>query len=396
MSFPHKDTEFGDLLRIVALAIRRKSTPQSALVESHVLSPVLSSPLRLASSPWPMTGHDPQRSGRSPLPGPRQGRILRHHPLPHAERTIAGLTVHEDGTLCLVTSCEILFFRTDGRVASGRLPRMRRRTAPSPATALAGGTWASTHGRHLLRWSSSDESPRLRRVDVGDVQLDDSLVSPGFSAGHLLLGAITGEVLTFDGETVKQVGARGFGYDVLPPTTLPDGSLIVVGYAGKGLCCVNLEGSLRWRLPEDDVDLMATVHSQGMVAVGALNKNRSLLVSDEGTLLHIHPEAALWAEQGPEGWVCWSRQALSELDLSGVVRWRLPWPEEDPGSLWAQRQPVVDGQGWSYALHRGGLLAVTPEGQVGFSLAMAGAGAMALVSEGLLVVATEEAVLWVS
>jgi hypothetical protein len=84
------------------------------------------------------------------------------------------------------------------------------------------------------------------------------------------------------------------------------------------------------------------------------------------------------------------------VDLSGTVRWRLPWPEEDPGSLWAQRQPVVDGQGWSYALHGGGLVAVSPEGKVNFSLAMAGAGAMALVSEGLLVVATEEAVLWVS
>ena len=56
----------------------------------------------------------------------------------------------------------------------------------------------------------------------------------------------------------------------------------------------------------------------------------------------------------------------------------------------------MEGQGWSYALHDGGLVAVSPEGQEGFSLAMAGAGAMVLVSEGLLVVATEEAVLWVS
>jgi hypothetical protein len=342
-----------------------------------------------------MTGHDPQRSGRSPLPGPRQGRVLRHHPLPRAERTVAGLTVHEDGTLCLVTSCEILFFQPDGRIASGRLPRMRRRTAPSPATALAGGTWASTHGRHLLRWSLHKESPTLHQVEVGEVQLDDSLISPGCSAGHLLLGAVTGEVLAFDGETVKQVGARGFGYDVLPPTTLHDGALLVVGYAGTGLCCVDLDGSLRWRLPEDDVDLMATVHSQGVVAVGAVNKNRSLLVSDTGTLRHIHPEAALWAEQGPEGWVCWSRQALSAVDLSGTVRWRLPWPEEDQGSRWAQRQPVVDGQRWSYALHDGGLVAVSPEGQVGFSLAMKAARSMALVSEGTLVVATDEAVLWV-
>lgn len=167
----------------------------SALAESDVLLPVLSSPLHLAQSPWPMTGHDPQRSGRSPLPGPRQGRILRHHPLPRAERSVAGLTVHEDGTLCLVTSHEILFFRPDGRITSGHLPQMRRRVAPSPATALAGGSWASTHGRHLLHWSPSDESPRLHRVDVGDVQLDDSLVSLGFAAGHLLLGAITGEVL---------------------------------------------------------------------------------------------------------------------------------------------------------------------------------------------------------
>jgi hypothetical protein len=47
-------------------------------------------------------------------------------------------------------------------------------------------------------------------------------------------------------------------------------------------------------------------------------------------------------------------------------------------------------------LHDGGLVAVSPEGRVGFSLAVAGAGTMALVSEGLLVVATEEAVLWVS
>ncbi|MCU0659690.1 MAG: hypothetical protein MUF64_31820 [Polyangiaceae bacterium] len=140
---------------------------------------------------------------------------------------------------------------------------------------------------------------------------------------------------------------------------------------------------------------MATAHSQGMVAVGALNKNRSLLVSDKGTLLHIHREAALWAEQGPEGWVCWSRQALSTVDLEGAERWRRPWPEEDKGSRWAQRQPVVDGQGWSYALHGGGLVVVGPEGRVGFSLAMAGVGSMALVSEGLLVVATEEAVLWV-
>jgi hypothetical protein len=232
-------------------------------------------------------------------------------------------------------------------------------------------------------------------VDVGDVRLDDSLVSPGFSGGYLLLGAITGEVLAFDGKTVKEVGTMNFGYDVLPPTTLPDGALLVVGYAGKGLCCVNLDGSLRWRLPEDDVDQMATVHSQGMVAVGALNKNRSLLVSDEGKLLHIHPEAALWAEQGPEGWVCWSRRALSAVGLDGVERWRLPWPGEDKGSRWAQRQPVVDGQGWSYTSHDGGLVAVSPEGQVGFSLAMAGVGSMALVSEGLLVVATEEAVLWV-
>jgi len=48
-----------------------------------------------------------------------------------------------------------------------------------------------------------------------------------------------------------------------------------------------------------------------------------------------------------------------------------------------------------YALHDGGLVAVNPEGRVGFSLVVAGAGAMALVSEGLLVVATDEAVLWV-
>ncbi|RYZ18019.1 MAG: hypothetical protein EOO70_00115 [Myxococcaceae bacterium] len=357
-------------------------------------SSVPSPPLHLADSPWPMTGHDPQRSGRGSLVGPRRGRWLRDLRLPPLERTITGLTVQQDRTLCLVTSHEVLFVRPEGTIVSGALPFPPRRQRLSPATALADGRWVSTLGSRVLVWSMAAESVALEQVEVGDVPLDDSCVSPGFSRGHVVLGAITGEVLTFDGSAVARVGSGTFGYDVLPPSSLADGALVIAGYAGRGLCCVDIDGTPRWRLAGAAVDMMPSIHTAGVVAVGSLNEKRSCLVSTEGERLGTYEEPALWADQGTDGWVAWSRLALAGVSLTGALRWRHPWPAEERGS-WAQRHPIVDGEGWAYALHKEGLLAVGPAGDVRFTLRLKSASAMALVAPGELLVATPESLLWI-
>jgi outer membrane protein assembly factor BamB len=155
-----------------------------------------------------------------------------------------------------------------------------------------------------------------------------------------------------------------FGYDILPPAIYADNTLAIAGYYGTGFCRIGLDGQQVWTTEFAEADLLPTINSHSVAAVGSLNDETSAFFSSEGKFLGTYARASIFAEYSPEAWIARSHQYVAQLTVEGQECWGVPLHDD---ANWGHCQPIVDGQGRIYVLDDANLLCLTGEGNVVFT-----------------------------
>lgn len=106
--------------------------------------------------------------------------------------------------------------------------------------------------------------------------------SPNLSAdGALFLGAVQGNVMRVQGQTVTVLG--NFGYNVLNPAIYADGGIGLAGYSDAGISRVNADGEVRWqRASLRDADGLVTLNRWEELCVHDLNERRTYVLNADG------------------------------------------------------------------------------------------------------------------
>lgn len=319
----------------------------------------------LAASAWPRTGGDRAQSGRSPLPGPVEGRVVQEHDLglPAADRPGGGLVLGDDGDLRVTWRSRVLRVNpTTGVVWSRALPG--ERTLAPPLALAAGETLTVLDGRAWQRWGADGELLWSRRTR-DPIDTDGS--SPNLTrAGRVVLVNSLGALWLQGARRRTALGA--FGYDLPMPALYEDGSMAVAGYAGTGLVRIAASGQVLWRAPLRDADLLPAIDADGVVATGSLNERCSLFVASDGAVCGRYGAAATFASASGGDWYARSRDALARVSRTGEVRWVVSALSKVGLMFHGGARLLRDVEDRVYALDGDRLLACGPTGDVVFQV----------------------------
>jgi outer membrane protein assembly factor BamB len=331
-------------------------------------------PWRLADSPWPRTAGDRRNSRHVEVEGPRRGRLRRVFECA-GEGGRGGLAVAADCSLRMTLEGRLWAFDSDGGLL-WKLEPFEAASGMSSPLLLADGTCIVTAGRELLFVSAS--GVELARVDTG-LRLDDSGPALNLAPdGTLILTTMYGELFGLRGSELELLGS-GLGYDLVPPAIDDDGSMVLAGYAGKGLVRVDPRGAIVWRSDLRYADLLPTIDREGRAAGGSLNERESRILARDGRLLGSWPAAATFAA-ADEGWVALSEDALAGLGHEGELRW-----QRNGGARgrWGSLGPAIDRLGRVHAPCSAALVVLESDGRERFVVPLPGAPSdLALVGDG--------------
>lgn len=375
-------------------------------------------PLRfvLAESPWPRTGGDRRNSARVGIEGPKHGRLAIEVPLaaPVADGRSwrgGGLVVGADGVMIVASGGRFLRIGLDGRVLVEALipPQSRdpyvdpddviedppdavervHHTVVAPPVALADGGAVVIAPPDLLVFDSRGVLAGGAYVGTGP---DDSGLSPNVTdTGALVLTQVMGPVEWFIDGQVRDMGI--FGYDIVPVALFADDAMVISGYAGSRLVCVDPDGARRWRV-DMDADMLPAIDADGFVAAGSVNEQRSVIVAPDGSVAGAVDGAAAFAEGSNGDWFARFKTGLSRVRRDGSPVWTVPC-EVLRGLRWGAQAPIADAAGRVYVLAPDALLALDADtGAEIFRAPLGGAprAALALVAPGLCAILLEDRV----
>ncbi|MFV8749865.1 PQQ-binding-like beta-propeller repeat protein [Nannocystaceae bacterium ST9] len=355
-------------------------------------------PWRLADSPWPRSAGDRRNTRQADVEGPRVGRVWRV-----STQAGEGLAVAGDGSLRMSGEGRLFAFDPSGaQLWSLALhepdepdepddpehdaPPRRWQSAP---LVLADGTCVVSTSQGLVFVAAGGE--RLAHVEL-TLGLDDSGPAINLAPdGTLILTTPYGDVLGLRGGNLIAI-ARGLGYDLVPPAIDDDGSLVVAGYAGKGLARLAAQGTLAWRSGLAYADLLPTIDRAGRAAGGSMNEKQSWIVAREGQRLATYPAAAVFAATD-DGWVALAEHSLAGLGPEGQLRWR-----RDTGARgrWGRLGPALDRAGRILAPCGDTLVGLEAEGRERFVVDLPGPALdLALIGEGRAALALAEGLFFV-
>jgi hypothetical protein len=192
---------------------------------------------------------------------------------------------------------------------------------------------------------------------------DDSGLAPNRDLeGIPILTTIDGGVSLWEQDGLHTIG--NFGYDIIPVAVFADNSIGVAGYAYKGFCRVDRNGTLIWQTTLKDADLLPTINQQQLSAVGSLNDRCSVIFASDGNPIGTYPHPALFAEYVDGGWIALSQKGIAHLSASGAIQWQhaLSAPR------WNRHQPLVDRDGHVYAVDEQGIVAFAGNGHKMFEI----------------------------
>jgi hypothetical protein len=199
---------------------------------------------------------------------------------------------------------------------------------------------------------------------VAQALMDDSGPSPNVTrSGVPILSTIAEGVFAWEPDGLRRIGV--FGYDVVPPAIYDDDSLAIAGYAGSGFCRVGFAGERRWTTELREADLLPSIQTSQVAAVGSRNDRCSVVYSASGDPLGVHPCAAVFAEYPDGGWIAVSDCAIARIDAAAEKVW---WSEIATTLHWGTLGPIVDAAGNIYVQDGESLVALDPGGTAMFSV----------------------------
>lgn len=220
--------------------------------------------------------------------------------------------------------------------------------------------------------------------------IDDTGLSLNVTAaGTLLLPTICLQMYAWDAAGLRKLAGSGRGYDQVAPAVFADDSLGIADYAGDGYLRVAIGGGRIWTADLRGADQAPTVARTQRSAVGSANDGCSIIVSERGETLGVHPHAAVFAEYADDGWIAQSRDGVARLDERGASMWRAALAVRHRGV----DGPIVDRRGVIHVHGERELVAFDPHGRRLWSLALercdgpvfpAGPGRFAVVVDGAL------------
>ena len=315
--------------------------------------------MKLSNSVFPRWGVDQRNSGHVRVCGPVKLSVSQRIDL-SAGRPVysrndvcmhSSITVREDGSLVvLYQGCCYSFSSSLSREwifdAAGL---SNRSTILSQPTLPEDGSAVFTASEHLIRLGRSGERNTVFTYE--NSSFDDSGLSPSVipSEGpdlHVVLTTPGGSFLSVRNGQAAEVPVF-YGYDVVSPAVYHDGTLLVSGYWGTGLCRTRLDGSLLWQSSLENPDQMPALNSREVAAVGSLNEERTVFVAPDGTALGSYPDACVCSEYDDESWILCGQRSFARVTSSGKVLWKHTYREKaDTG--WGRAQALVDREGKIY------------------------------------------------
>lgn len=352
----------------------------------------------LAQSPWPMYRHDPQFTGRSPLKGPRKGRLK--WSLRPGGTVYCAVVVGPDSTIYfpLVDWQNhrrfLVAVRPDGQL-KWKVPLWFYSEMPAPVVLADGSVLVAGSGDTLYV-----VDPR------GFVS---ARITFGFPLSPLLTLGRDGTIyftrdthlyaVRLDG-TVLWTAEATHGFFLQHVAISPDGASLYLFNIGPrnadlaALVAMNADGSPKWRFAlspgQGGSFEPPAVDSQGNIWFGTNG------ISDSCGLYAVDPNGQqLWkyAQQcfGGEciaqtGLVLYrSKEGVVALDCEGRLQWQSP-------GVANYSPPVVDAEGVSYWCRPEEVVAVAPDGRILWHLPLeAGAtrmGSPAIGYDGVLYLGT--------
>lgn len=354
----------------------------------------------LAPSPWPRTGADSANSAATPINGPSVVRMVQHITLPRARNhlhkqlpagaLVAGdrsLRVVSDGFLSAVEETGALRWTLDLHTLDSDRERPFFHSFP---VILADGDTVILVRHTLVRLDQ--EARQVARVEDNSL-LQDSPLSPNVtSGGDIVVASLLGALVVWQQDGLRQLAIDGLGYDLETPSLFADDSLAVAGYAGRGLCRINLDGTVRWQTTHKDFDLVPCIGPDQCVAAGSANGSFSAIFSADGGRLGIYNHAAMFAVHPNGGWVARSGHEVALLTPTGRCLW---CHSVGRGDLLSACAPLVDGVGRIYIRHPEGVVCYEANGNVLFDypVAFATSAPLSLIAEGVLALVAEHQLL---
>ena len=354
----------------------------------------------LASSPWPRTGADSANSASTRINGPSVVTAVQRISLPMASNQVKeqlpsgamvaedrSLRVVSDGFLSAVEERGALRWTCDLHTLDVDSERPFFHSFPA---VLANGDTVILVRNALVRF---DQEGKLVGVVEDEPIVQDSPLSPNVTSdGDIVVASLLGDIVLWQPQGLRQLEARGLGYDLETPTLFADDSLAVAGYTGWGLCRVDLDGTVRWQTAHRDFDLVPCIGPDQCIAVGSLNGAFSAIFSADGAILGTYDHAAMFAVHPGGGWIASSRHEIASLTPTGRCLWR---HRLEMGDRLGTHAPSVDGAGRVYARHLGGVVCHEANGAVLFDypVAFTHSAPLSLVAEGVLALVSEHQLL---
>ncbi len=274
----------------------------------------------LADSPWPMSKHDPQFTGRSPYKGPQTPTIAWTEDM--EDGIFSGPVIGERGNLYFgsyfVHSDQFYSYSPDGEFiweyeTGSNRPSQAGIIIDSSNTIYFGSRDSNLYALNLegtLKWKYNTSGSILSTV-IPNIDLQGNI----YITNWLSIITDEGELCSIkpDG-TLNWKVMYGSGFAGNSPVFSPDGNTIYIAGLNSKLFALNLDGSIKWEF-----------------SCGAIRGTP--MIDSDGNIYFIPSEAP---------------QYLYSLKPDGSIRWK--YFMQDIGTVEIISGPTIDEQGNIYTI----------------------------------------------
>lgn len=340
-------------------------------------------------SPWPMFGHDPRHTGRSPLQGAQEGIVEWKVRFEVSKEAASSPVIGADGIVYLGSESGLAAVTPDGKqkwLFSDDASGAYGTPAIAPDGTLYVTSWCD-YGcdRQLhaltpegkLKWKSS-------QLAFSDPTLgsDGTIYFTSYFHKYLI-------ALNPDG-SLKWKFQMG-DTSTSTPAIANDGT-VFVGSSDSNLYAIRPTGTLKWKFQTGDaVDSTAAVRANGTVLIGSSDGNLYAISSERKLLWKFHGRpAAVCSGLAADGTVYFGSKDgnLYALDAGGKLKWKFKTGN------WIYEHPAIDRDGVVYVgSNDRKLYAINPDGTLKWKHFMGAASATAIGTHRVLYAASEDGLL---
>jgi len=345
----------------------------------------------LANHPWPVRGHDAQRTGRSPYYGPEHVEIKWVY---DAEGTIEGSPViGSDGTI-YITSHDSKLHAVDSKGIGKWTYPTGGPIHSSPAIGFDGTIYVGSYDGKLHAINPNGTQKWI--YNIGAQTHSSPAVAPD---GTVYLGARDGRLHAVNPDrTQKWVYQTGGEiYDSSPAIGF-DGT-VYIGSADGKLYAINTDGTLKWTFTTGASTIFSmspSIALDGTIYIPAYDSNKLYAINQDGTLKWICQIENPLSAQPPSIahdntlYIGVTRHGkLHAVSSEGYLKWTY-----DVGS-WSIDGVMVDAGGFIYfgsipagpePIFTSQFYALTPDGRLKWALPIKSPGPPAMDSNGIIYV----------